>query len=113
MEEKKIGVIREELAATPVNELEKFIAVYATDERSGVRKLVETASKRLKKQEEEKARTRALWEYENQYGRIKGRLTEQQLSLFDKRLDFPFVLAISLNPQDLHKLKVLDYYLLL
>lgn len=68
MEEKKIGVIREELAATPVNELEKFIAVYATDERSGVRKLVETASKRLKKQEEEKARTRALWEYENQYG---------------------------------------------
>ena len=67
MEEKKIAVIKEELAATPVYELEKFIAIYASDERSGVRKLVETASKRLKKLEDEKARTRALWEYENQY----------------------------------------------
>lgn len=34
-------------------------------------------------------------EYENQYERIKGRLTEQQLSVFDKRDDFPFVLAMS------------------
>ena len=59
MEEKKIAVIKEELAATPVYELEKFIAIYASDERSGVRKLVETASKRLKKLEDENARTRA------------------------------------------------------
>lgn len=34
-------------------------------------------------------------EYDNQYERIKGRLTEQQLSLLDKRAEFPFVLAMS------------------
>lgn len=67
MEEKKIGVIKEELAATPIEGLETFIATYSKDERSGVKKLVETADKRLAKLRAERERTAALWAYERQY----------------------------------------------
>lgn len=67
MEPKTIGTIKDELAATPIEELSAFIEAYSADERGGVKKLVETAHKRLNKLEEEKARIRALWAYEEQY----------------------------------------------
>ena len=56
MEERKIGQIKEELKAATETMLPSFIAAYEPDERSGVRKLVEQAKKRLQKLEEERKR---------------------------------------------------------
>lgn len=64
---RKIGEIKSELQAAEDSMLPHFIAAYETDERSGVRTLVEQAGKRLKKLEEEKARTWKLGEYERLY----------------------------------------------
>ena len=67
MEEKKIGVIKEELKNTPDEGLGEFIASYEKDERSGVVKLIEQAKKRLDKLEAEKQRIWELGEFERQY----------------------------------------------
>ncbi len=67
MSEKKIGTIKEQLAATPDGKLPAFIQEFASDERTGVQKLVETARKRYEKLEAEIARTEALKKYEKEY----------------------------------------------
>ncbi len=67
MEEKKIGVIKEELKNTPDEALEGFVSAYASDERSGVIKLVEQAKKRTEKLEQEKRRIWELGKFEREY----------------------------------------------
>ena len=65
--EKKIGAIKAELQAAEDTSLPFFIEEYGSDERAGVRKLVEQAKKRLQKLEDEKKRIYALREYERKY----------------------------------------------
>ena len=67
MTSSKIGMIKEERAATDARELPAFITCYEQDERAGVKKLVETARKRYEKLQEELARTEALKKYEKEY----------------------------------------------
>ncbi len=67
MEEKKIGVIKAELEATDIKELQAFIDTYKVDERGGVAKLVATAQKRLDKYNEELVRIDSLKKYEREY----------------------------------------------
>ena len=59
--------IKKILQAASVEELPEFIAAYASDERQGVRKLAETAAKRLAALEKERARIETLRRYEEQY----------------------------------------------
>ena len=67
MEEKKISVIKAELEATDIANLQVFIETYQTDERGGVQKIVETAEKRRQKFFDELARTENLKKYEKEY----------------------------------------------
>ena len=67
MEEKKIGVIKEELKNTPDEALAGFISEYEADERGGVIKLVEQAKKRVEKLEQEKQRIWELGKFEREY----------------------------------------------
>ena len=67
MEEKKIGVIKAELEATVIKDIENFIDTYKNDARGGVQKLVETAEKRQKKYLDELARIENLKKYEKEY----------------------------------------------
>ena len=67
MEEKKIGIIKEELKNTPDEELAGFISAYEADERGGVVKLVEQAKKRAEKLEQEKQRIWELGKFEREY----------------------------------------------
>ncbi len=67
MDEKKIGLIKEELKAAPDEMLPSFIAEYEKDERAGVQKLVEQANKRYKKLQTELERIEALKKYEKEY----------------------------------------------
>lgn len=62
-----IGEIRKQLSQTPEEELPAFIGAYAGDARAGVKKLVETAKKRLDRLQQEIARTEALKKYEKKY----------------------------------------------
>ena len=59
--------IKKILQAASVEELPEFIAAYASDERQGVRKLAETAAKRLAALEKERARIETLRRYAEQY----------------------------------------------
>ncbi len=59
--------IKKILQAASIEELPEFIKAYGADERQGVRKLVETASKRLAALETERARVEELCTYEKQY----------------------------------------------
>lgn len=68
MEEKKIGVIKEELKAAEESMLPYFIEQYENDGRAGVKKLVEQAKKYLEKLEIERERTEQLKKYEKEYG---------------------------------------------
>ena len=67
MEEKKIGVIKAELEALSITEIQSFIDAYTLDERGGVQKLVETARKRQEKYLAELERTENLKKYEKEY----------------------------------------------
>lgn len=67
MEEKRIGLIKEELKAAEESMLPSFIATYESDERTGVRKLVEQAKGRLEKLKIERERTERLKKYEKEY----------------------------------------------
>lgn len=67
MEEKKIGIIKEELKAAEDTMLPSFIAAYEKDERTGVKKLVEQAKGRLEKLAAERERTERLKKYEKEY----------------------------------------------
>ena len=60
--------IKKILQAATVQELPEFINTYSADERAGVRKLAETASRRLAALEQEKLRIEGLRVYERQYG---------------------------------------------
>lgn len=62
-----IGLVKEELAKTGAEELPVFIKKYQWDERTGVKKLVETAEKRYEKLQKEIARTENLKKYEKEY----------------------------------------------
>lgn len=63
-----IGEVKAQLQAACENELPAFVARYEGDLRSGVRKCVETARKRMEALAKERARTEKLWEYERRYG---------------------------------------------
>ena len=67
MEVRKIGEIKEELKATTETELQQFIQKYSTDERAGVKTVVNQAQKRLEKYEKELLRIDALKIYERKY----------------------------------------------
>lgn len=66
-EEKKIGSIKEELQAATDSMLPDFIESYQNDERGGVQKLVQQATKRLQRLEEERERIWNLGSYEREY----------------------------------------------
>ena len=63
----KIDAIKEELTATPTEALEAFVEKYASDSRTGVQKLVDTAKKRVDKLQKEMIRTENLKKYEKEY----------------------------------------------
>lgn len=66
-----IGEIKEIYQAACENELPEFVERFKEDTRGGVIKLVESARKRFKAYEEEKARIYALQEYERKYGEFE------------------------------------------
>ena len=59
--------IRQQLQAACEDELPAFIQRYGEDERAGVKKLVESAGKRLEALKQERARTEQLKLYERKY----------------------------------------------
>ena len=67
MAERKIGEIKEELAATETTKLPAFIEKYSEDTRAGVQKLMEAAKKRLDKLDKELKRCEQLKKYEKEY----------------------------------------------
>lgn len=67
MEEKKIGMIKEELKAATDEMLPSFIETYQVDERAGVKKLVEQAQKRYNKLQMELERIESIKKYEKEY----------------------------------------------
>lgn len=66
-EQKKIGIIKEELKAAEEFMLPDFIKRYQEDSREGVRRLVQQTQRRLEKLEAERQRIRALKHYEYEY----------------------------------------------
>lgn len=60
--------IKSILQAASIEELPEFITRYSSDDRAGVRKLAETAAKRLAAWEKEAERIEKLRLYEEQYG---------------------------------------------
>lgn len=63
----KIGEIRDLLQAAEDQMLPDFIARFESDERSGVRQLVQRAQKRVDALEKERERLMAMHQYEEQY----------------------------------------------
>ena len=63
----KIGEIRDLLQAAEDQMLPDFIARFESDERSGVRQLVQRAQKRLDALEKQRERLMAMHQYEEQY----------------------------------------------
>lgn len=68
---RSIGEIRERFQAACENELPEFIEAFKEDERAGVRKMVESAKKRLATLERERERIERLRVYEEQYGQYE------------------------------------------
>ena len=64
---KTIAQIREEFHALPPERLEEGIARYLSDERAGVRKLAESAAKRLDAWKKEAKRIEQMCQYEKKY----------------------------------------------
>ena len=64
---KTISEIRAEYQNCPEGELENWLRLYEEDERSGVRKLAESAKKRLEALRAERERLRRMQEYERRY----------------------------------------------
>lgn len=62
-----IQQIKDQLQAASMDELPAFIQKYSTDERGSVRKLTETAAKRIEAYEKEVNRTKQLMQYEKEY----------------------------------------------
>lgn len=68
---KRIGDIKEALKQTDIVNISSFIEAYQGDERSGVQKLVASASKKKKAYEDELDRTETMKIYENSYAQYK------------------------------------------
>lgn len=68
MSEKKISEIKAEFEQADFKQYETLIQCYAADERSGVKKIIESFEKKLQKYEEEKVRMYHMFEYERKYG---------------------------------------------
>ncbi len=62
-----IGAIKAAIAACPEESLAELLKSLETDERDGVRKLVESGKKRIAQYEKEVARTEEMWHYERLY----------------------------------------------
>ncbi len=62
-----IKEIKDQLQAASLHELPAFVRNYSSDERDGVRKLVQSAVKRIEAYEKEIARTEQLKRYEREY----------------------------------------------
>lgn len=60
--------IKELFQAACADELPELITIYGQDERAGIRKLVESAEKKLKALEKERERLEQIKQYERQYG---------------------------------------------
>lgn len=67
MSDKKIGEIKAELESTRVEAMLDFINTYRADQRAGVQKLVEKATKSWEEWESEKERTYQLKAFEREY----------------------------------------------
>ena len=68
---RNIGGIRERFQAACEDELPELIEAFESDERTGVRKLVESAKKRLTALDRERERIERLRVYEEQYGQYE------------------------------------------
>lgn len=68
---RSIGGIRERFQAACEDELPELIEAFESDERAGVRKLAESAKKRLAAIERERERIEHLRVYEEQYGQYE------------------------------------------
>ena len=68
---KSIGEIREIIQAACEDELPEFIETFKSDERAGVRKLVDSAEKRLAALKREQERIERLRTYEEKYGQYE------------------------------------------
>lgn len=68
MESKSAKEIKELFQAAREHELPELITIFEADERTGIRKLVESARKKLIALDKERARTEALKKYERMYG---------------------------------------------
>ena len=66
---KSVKEIKEQLQAACEDELPVFIETYADDGRESVRKLLDTARRRINALKLERERIRKLWEYERKYER--------------------------------------------
>lgn len=64
---KSIGEIKEQFQAASAEELPELISEYREDERGGVKKLIESAEKKLSALEKEKRRIEKLRVYEEKY----------------------------------------------
>lgn len=62
-----ISQIRDYYKSLSINEFQAFIEKYSDDERDGIRKLVETASKKVKALEAERERIEKMKEFEHRY----------------------------------------------
>ncbi len=67
MSQQTMNEIKELFLGTKEGQLKELIQLYASDERAGVRKLVESAEKKLLALEKEKQRIDKLWKYEREY----------------------------------------------
>ena len=92
-QQKKIGEIREEFKAAADDELPSFMERYQDDARSGVKKLVEQAGKRIQKLEEEKKRIEQLKVYEKQYAALLASSPDFQASADSHRRN-PYICGI-------------------
>lgn len=66
---KSISEIKGELQAATENELPEFIGEYGSDDRTGVKRMVETAQKRLAALAKERQRIEGMCRYEKQYAK--------------------------------------------
>lgn len=65
--EKAYGMIKQEFQAADIKMLPVFVSTYESDERKGVKTLVESAKKKIKNYEKELERTEQMKAYERKY----------------------------------------------
>lgn len=67
MSEEKIAIIQDKFRSASIEDLPALMEAYTDDNRSGVVKLIQSASKRLAAYEKELARVRTMLQYEKEY----------------------------------------------